>query len=81
MPGGDILDMPVMRPAPRADSAVDNHDWLAKAIDIVDRWELVHQRRLLGTTDAARLAGLIADGLEAAYEDGRSPSPSGRGPG
>jgi hypothetical protein len=59
-----------VRPVPRADPAPP--DWLLKAVAIVDRWEETHQRRLLGTTDAARLAELIAVELEAAYEQGHA---------
>jgi hypothetical protein len=58
-----------MRPAPRADSA--HPDWLLKAVAIVDRWERTHQRRLLETTDAARLAEFIARELESAYDRGQ----------
>ena len=61
-----ILPCAFMRPARRRDTAPP--DWLLKAVAIVERWEETHQRRLLGTTDAARLAELIAHELESAYE-------------
>jgi len=45
-------------------------DWLTLAMFIVEDWEHTHHRRLLGTTDAGRLAELIALGLEDAFRRG-----------
>ena len=45
-------------------------EWLTAAVAIVDQWEQTHQRRLLSTSDAGRLAQLIADGLAIAYQRG-----------
>ena len=59
-----------MRPAPSAYPAPP--DWLLRAVAIVDQWEDSHQRPLLGTGDAARLAELIAAELEAAFDEGRT---------
>jgi len=41
-----------------------------EVVAIVDRWEQMHQRRLLSTTEAGTLAQLIADSLESAYDRG-----------
>jgi hypothetical protein len=55
---------------PHPDGASEPPDWLTLAMFIVDDWERTHHRRLLGTTDASRLAELIANGLEDAYRRG-----------
>ena len=57
-------------PAYGSESSAEQPDWFARAVEIVDRWEEIHRRRLLGTTDAARLAEVIAQGLQRAYEEG-----------
>ncbi len=60
-----------MPSSPRAEPVSGVPDWFARAMEIVDRWEELHRRRLLGTTDAARLAEVIAAGLERAFEEGQ----------
>ena len=60
-----------MSSPPRVEPVMGAPDWFARAMEMVDRWEELHRRRLLGTTDAARLAEVIAAGLERAFEEGQ----------